>query len=127
MAAPDVMRCLLARESGVGVGSRSWVGSPTPDPRLPTKPLRHIHLPRHPLPGDRAAAFVADAEVAANVGHLDASGAFVADDDVVLDVADVDPAAAVFDDLHAAGTVDGNAAGTVDDPDVAGHVFDGHV
>src|SRR5258708_33656351 len=84
------------------------------------EPLRHIHVSGHSLPFDRAAAFVADVEVAADVRDFDAAGTFVADVDVVLDVADVHAAAAVVRDLHAAGTVDADIAGAVADVDIAG-------
>src|SRR5207302_531872 len=94
---------------------------------LPTESRGHIHASGHAMPVDRAAALVADVEVAAEVGDFDAAGVFVADVDVVLDVADVYAAAAVVRDLHAAGAVDVDVAGAVADVNVAGDVVDVHV
>src|SRR5712671_2500447 len=96
---------------GTKINTMSVVGcprmmQPTTDNRhrlLSPIPLRYIDMPRHPLPRYRAAAFVAEAEVAADVGHVHAAGTFVADVHVALHVADVDGAAAVVADVHAAG------------------------
>src|SRR3954451_17454855 len=91
------------------------------------KPLRHIDVSSHAVPVDRAAAFVADMEVAADVGDVDAARAFVADVNVVFDVVDVRLATSVVRDLDAAGAVHVDVAGAVADVNVAGDVVDLHV
>src|SRR3954453_21789705 len=92
-----------------------------------SKPFGNIDVSSHAVPVDRAAAFVADMEVAADVGDVDAARAFVADVHVVFDVVDVRLATAVVRDLDAAGAVHVDVAGAVADVNVAGDVVDLHV